>query len=68
MDELYCLSSDIPAEPEAAANLLEALDIGYGTMEAFISDRRIAKIMSLDELFKRNKLDIFDTSEVSKTS
>ncbi|KAH3780905.1 hypothetical protein DPMN_158730 [Dreissena polymorpha] len=37
MDELYCLSSGVPAEPKAAANILKAVDIGCAAMEAFIT-------------------------------
>jgi len=35
-DELYCLSSGVPAKPEAATNLLDAVDIGRAAMTSLL--------------------------------
>ncbi|KAH3719846.1 hypothetical protein DPMN_062730 [Dreissena polymorpha] len=67
MDELYCLSSGVPAEPKAAVNILKAVEIGCAAMEAFITGCLIEKNVLLHDPVKQNKLKTFATSEVSKT-
>ena len=62
IDELYCLSSGVPAEPEAAANILKVVDIDCAAMEAFITGCLIEKNVLLHDPVKRNKLKTFATS------
>jgi len=67
LDELYWWSSGIPAKPEAATNLLDAVDIGRAAMKDFITDRLINKTAALHDPIRRNKLKTYATSEVSQT-
>ena len=54
MDQLYCLSSGVLAEPQAAAKILKAVDIGCAAMEAFITGCLIEKNVLLHDPVKRN--------------
>ncbi|KAH3826844.1 hypothetical protein DPMN_128756 [Dreissena polymorpha] len=58
MNELYCLSSGVPAEPKAAANSLKAVEICGAAMEAFITGGLIEKNVLIHDPVKRNKLKI----------
>ena len=67
MVELYCFSSGVPAEPESAANILKAVDIGRSAIEAFITGCLNEKHVLLNDPIRQNKLKTFATSKVSKT-
>lgn len=66
-DELYCLSSGVPAKPDVAADLLKAYKIGQTAMEDFINSRLVNKTTDFHSPIKRNKLKTFATTEVTKT-
>ena len=65
-NELYCLSSGVPAKPDVADDLLKAPDIGRNAMEHFIKTRRVDKTMGFHEPIKRSKLKTFAASQVTK--
>ena len=65
-NELYCLSSGVPAKPHVADVLLKAPDIGRNAMEHFIKTRLVDKTMGFHEPIKRNKLKTFAASQVTK--
>ena len=65
-NELYCLSSGIPAKPDIAKDLIEAQDIGRKAMEDFINTRLVEKSVGFHNPIKRNKLKTFAAIEVKK--
>ena len=65
-DELYCLSSRVPAKSEVANDLLQAPVIGQKSMEDFIKLRLVERSVAFHEPIKRNKLKTFAASEVTK--
>ena len=65
-NELYCLSSGVPAKPDIAKDLIEAQDIGRKAMEDFISTRLVEKSVGFHNSIKRNKLKTFAAIEVKK--
>ena len=65
-DELYCLSSGVPAKSEVANDLLQAPVIGQKSMEDFIKLRLVERSVGFHEPIKRNKLKTFAASEVTK--
>ena len=65
-NELYCLSSGVPAKPDIAKDLIEAQDIGRKAMEDFISTRLVDKSVGFHNPIKRNKLKTFAAIEVKK--
>ena len=65
-NELYCLSSGVPAKPDVADDLLKAPEIGRNAMENFVKKRLVDKTMSFHDPIKRNKLKTFAASQVTK--
>ena len=56
-NELYCLSSGVPAKSDVADDLLKAPDIlkRNGKLETFVKKRLVDKTMSFHDPIKRNK-------------
>ena len=65
-NELYCLSSGVPAKPDIAKDLLDAEDIGRKAMEDFINSSLVDKSVGFHNPIKRNKLKTFAACEVKK--
>ena len=65
-NELYCLSSGVPAKPDVADDLLKAPEIGRNAMENFVKKRLVDKTMNFHDTIKRNKLKTFAVSQVTK--
>ena len=55
-DELYCLSSGVPAKPDVANDLLQAPGIDQKSMKDFIKSRLVERSVGFHEPIKRNKL------------
>ena len=55
-EELYCLSSGLPAKLDVAADLLNACKIGKASMEEFIQDRMVNQTVAFHHPIKRIKL------------
>ena len=65
-NELYCLSSGVPAKPDVANDLLKASDIGRNAMEHFVKTRLVDKTIGFHEHIKCNKLKTFAANQVTK--
>ena len=65
-NELYCLSSGVPAKPDVADDLLKAPEIGRNAMENFFRKRLVDKTVNFHDPIKRNKLKTFAASQVTK--
>ena len=55
-DELYCLSSGIPANSTVSDNLLQATDLGKKAMEQFIKERLVDRTKKFHDPVTRMKL------------
>ena len=65
-DELFCLSSGVPAKPNVANDLLQAPDIGATSRDTFIRTRLVERSVGFHEPIKCNELKTFATSGVTK--
>ena len=65
-NELYFLSSGVPAKLNVANDRLKAHEIGKNAMEHFIQARLVHKTMGFHEPLKRSKLKTFAASQVTK--
>lgn len=65
-NNLYCLSSGVPAKPDIANDLLEAPVIGQKSIENFIKSRLVEKSVGFNDPIKRNKLKMFAACEIKK--
>ena len=57
-NELYCLSSGVPAKPDVADDFLKAPEIGRNAMENFVKKRLVDKTVNFHDPIKRNKLKV----------
>ena len=62
-DELYCLSSGIPANSTVSDNLPQATDLGKKAMEQFIKERLVDRTKKFHDPVTRMKLQTFASTE-----
>ena len=62
-DELYCLSSGIPANSTVSDNLPQATDLGKKAMEQFIKERLVDRTKKFHDPVTRIKLQTFASTE-----
>ena len=62
-EELYCLSSGLPASSEVSSNLLQAKKQGQSAMAQFIKERLIDKTVKFHDPIKQMKYKTFTSVE-----
>ena len=65
-EELYCLSSGIPATQEVSNNLLQALELGKDAMVTFFEKRFVDKSGKFHEPIQRMKIKTFASMQTSQ--
>ena len=62
-NELYCLSSGVPASSETENSLLQAYNLGKTAMELFIKERLVDKTKNYHDPITRRKFNTFSSME-----